>query len=279
MNYLIFLLLFLPTICNQLETTFGLGAAWNQLLAVEHYTEVNSQKQGKIVLNGPFNSGPWLQASLKKPFNDCYFAQANVDLGFEWKGLLTLDSTLQESPFTSIANLDGSLKAAFFGISIVAGANWVINDQFKMFGTLGYFYDQVFRSIDFQFIDLKYTLFDYFSVPIVGVGATAQNNCISGTAKFAFAAGSLRAILKRFPLNETVCYYFPLVTAWRLTGNVEYAITEDAKGGFELALIVKRALKDGCVKLPPTEANYSNNVVTFFKTDLTIVTAYLNYSF
>ena len=277
------LLIILLSIFPLLSVNFkySAGANWNEIIFSELYEIVQGAeyKKGLTEVNAPFNSGPWFQIGLEQKLSDRFFFTAEYELGYEWKGNVYFDSSMQENPFSVIDTIAGSLSARFVVLSFNFGTEIFSYENFKLLGSLGYIHDEVTRYVDVYLRNEIFRFYSWYNAPVIALNAQTKIDKFTSNIKFAFSASHLNLIFDKYPSNNQILYYWPYVTGWKIAANWDYEINECNHTGLDLSWIVQKNVSDGCVKLPSNETRFRNNSAPFVRSQLWLVTAYWNHEF
>ncbi len=270
------------TFTVKIDLAAGVGPAWNQILATEHFT-VNNQNnaQAKSVLTGLDNPCAALSAALNFTFCERFYLELDIYDILGNRGSIFLNQSVQESPFNTITNLDGRLSTNVFEAAVISGINWPLYE--KIFFTLGggYLYFQANRRACFLRDTLKLHLHDIFQGGVVKAGPTIAISEKSNVQfVYLFGIGGLKTKIHRLPQHDTTFYDFPLFMNNIVIVSGSYRVNEKLSTAIAAIWYIAQAVKNGRVKQPPADAAlYSNRFASFFRSQFYFMTLNLNYTF
>jgi hypothetical protein len=264
------------------DFSVGVGPAWNQVVAIEHFTLNNQNNaQAKTIITGLDNPCAAIAGNLAFTYCDKYYLQLVLYEIAGNKGSVFFNEKVQDSPFNVLSDLDGRLSTNVFEIALINGVNLPItrNLGFTLGG--GYLYFNANRPICFNRNEFHFRVHDVFNGGIVKCGPTfILNDKISASAFYLFGLGNLTSRVRSFnPANLTI-YKFPFYMNNIVILEGSYKITEKMSASVSAVWYVLQNIKNGRVKQSAAdELRFSNRCATLFRSQFYFMTFNLSYQF
>jgi len=264
------------------DNKLGIGPAWNQLYAQEHFT-LNAQdnQQAKTIVIALDNPCVSLEGKSRVTFDEQFYAKGTIRGVFGSKGAFTFNQSTQVAPFDVISNLDGLLTTIFFDWSLVGGIQTsVCNDRVVLSLGGGWFYIHGKRPITY-IRDSKVILYDTLNTPIVELGCAVhptQDTTVSAT--YTAGLGWFSAHLDRCEFNDSIHYHFNKLFATTLILDGSYRVTDCCSVYLGATWIISFNTQNGRVSNPPSlAALFSNDVLYLFRAEYSIIALGLKFEF
>ncbi len=267
---------------GEADIVIGVGPAWNQLLASEHFTVNNEDnKQAKTVITALDNPCAAISASYKYTFCDWLYVELDTAAVLGNRGLTILTQSVQENPFNVITDLDGSLSTKVVQVALIPGVNWCLDDQIMLILGGGFLHLRAKRFARFIRSDLRLNVDDQFTGGVFKFGPQIiLTERIGVTVLYTFQIGVTNVQIYRFPLNDVTLYRFPLLMNNAAAIEGACKINDRFTASITASWAVAQNLKNGRVKQPPADAIlYSNRFANLFRSQYYLMTLNLHYTF